>query len=180
MAEANKNDDLEKEAEAFDEQILERIEKGFVPDLRNLKKVAWFYNNPWREPKFAEIQWFPTIDLIISNSVQAGKRALEVGCGNGMLSLEMARNGLSVTGIDLSPKSIEVAEEYSRKNTHLEGFGSLEYICGDFFSAKLSKESFDSIVFFRTLHHFPAVRNSIIIISRHYQILHGNFQISKL
>jgi len=36
---------LEEEAKAFDTQVDERIKHGFVPDLRRLQKVDWFYNN---------------------------------------------------------------------------------------------------------------------------------------
>ncbi|HET9763962.1 MAG TPA: bifunctional 2-polyprenyl-6-hydroxyphenol methylase/3-demethylubiquinol 3-O-methyltransferase UbiG, partial [Casimicrobiaceae bacterium] len=39
----------------------------------------------------------------------AGKRALDVGCGGGILSEAMARAGASVTGIDLSEKALSVA-----------------------------------------------------------------------
>jgi len=39
-----------------------------------------------------------------------GKRVLDVGCGGGLLSEAMARAGATVTGIDLAPLTIEVAE----------------------------------------------------------------------
>ncbi len=40
----------------------------------------------------------------------SGKRALDVGCGGGILSEAMARAGADVTGIDLSDKALAVAE----------------------------------------------------------------------
>jgi 2-polyprenyl-6-hydroxyphenyl methylase / 3-demethylubiquinone-9 3-methyltransferase len=40
----------------------------------------------------------------------AGKRVLDVGCGGGLLSEAMARRGAQVTGIDLGPQTVEVAE----------------------------------------------------------------------
>jgi 2-polyprenyl-6-hydroxyphenyl methylase / 3-demethylubiquinone-9 3-methyltransferase len=40
----------------------------------------------------------------------AGKRALDVGCGGGILAEAMARLGAQVTGIDLSDKALRVAE----------------------------------------------------------------------
>lgn len=150
--------DLQKEAEEFDEHSMARIERGFVPDLRNLQTTEWFYNNPWREPEFAKIQWFPTIFSMINKCLEGGERVLEVGCGNGMISLEMARNGLEVTGVDLSPKSIQVANLYKEKNIHLEKFGSLNYICNDFLTLDFPEQSFDNVVFFRSLHHFPDVQ----------------------
>jgi 2-polyprenyl-6-hydroxyphenyl methylase/3-demethylubiquinone-9 3-methyltransferase len=39
-----------------------------------------------------------------------GKRTLDVGCGGGLLSEAMAARGADVTGIDLAPMTIEVAE----------------------------------------------------------------------
>jgi 2-polyprenyl-6-hydroxyphenyl methylase/3-demethylubiquinone-9 3-methyltransferase len=39
----------------------------------------------------------------------AGKRALDVGCGGGILAEAMARQGAQVTGIDLAEKPIKVA-----------------------------------------------------------------------
>ncbi|MFN2643369.1 MAG: bifunctional 2-polyprenyl-6-hydroxyphenol methylase/3-demethylubiquinol 3-O-methyltransferase UbiG [Burkholderiales bacterium] len=40
----------------------------------------------------------------------AGKRVLDVGCGGGILAEAMAQRGAQVTGIDLSEKSLRVAE----------------------------------------------------------------------
>lgn len=149
------NSDLNEEASAFDKHVNDRIENGFVPDLRNLKKVEWFYNNAWREPEFAKIHWFPILERIIRNAAEKGGKVLEVGCGHGMLSLELARNGLDVTGIDLSPKSIEVANEYRKKNNEADGFGSLEYVCDDFVNRIFPDGYYDNVVFFRSMHHFP-------------------------
>lgn len=151
------DDDLKEEAEAFDRHVSARIENGFIPDLRNLRKVEWFYNNAWREPEFARIHWFPVLEKIIKRAAENGGNVLEVGCGHGMLSLELARNNLKVTGIDLSSKSIETAREYGEKNKDGDNFGSLEYVCDDFMVKDFPEKSFDSIIFFRSLHHFPDI-----------------------
>ena len=144
---------IEQEKAAFDKQTAERIKHGFVPDLRRLKRVEWFYNNVWRDPEFVRIHWMPRINWIIEHAKSRGGRVLELGCGLGMLSLECARNGLEVTGIDLSPKSIEVAIKYKNENPYKDNFGSLDYICGDFTNMDLKHEHFDTVIFFRTLHH---------------------------
>jgi 2-polyprenyl-3-methyl-5-hydroxy-6-metoxy-1,4-benzoquinol methylase len=146
---------IEQEREAFDKQIEERLEHGFIPDLRNLQNVDWFYNNVWREPEFAKIQWMPRINYIIDQVKKRGGRVLEVGCGCGMLALEMARNGLQVVGVDVSPKSIEVANKFKVDNQGSKGFGSLKYHCADISDLDFESEGFDSVVFFRSLHHFP-------------------------
>src|SRR5580693_6865417 len=38
-----------------------------------------------------------------------GKRLLEIGCGTGTDLLQFARAGANVTGVDLTPRSIEIA-----------------------------------------------------------------------
>jgi 2-polyprenyl-6-hydroxyphenyl methylase/3-demethylubiquinone-9 3-methyltransferase len=50
------------------------------------------------------------LDYINRRAVLAGKRVLDVGCGGGLLSEAMAMRGAQVTGLDLAPISIEVAE----------------------------------------------------------------------
>jgi 2-polyprenyl-6-hydroxyphenyl methylase/3-demethylubiquinone-9 3-methyltransferase len=42
-----------------------------------------------------------------------GQRALDVGCGGGILAEAMAKKGASVTGIDLSEKALKVADLHS-------------------------------------------------------------------
>ena len=46
-----------------------------------------------------------------------GKRLLEVGCGEGVVSVQLAHCGARVQGVDLSPRSIEVA----RRRAALQG-----------------------------------------------------------
>lgn len=152
---------IDEEREAFDNQIEERLKHGFIPDLRNLQNVDWFYNNVWREPEFAKIQWMPRINFIIDQVKKTGGQVLEVGCGCGMLSLEMARNGLHVVGVDVSPKSIEVANQFKAENQESEGFGSLKYHCADIADFGFDSDAFDSIVFFRSLHHFPDLQATL-------------------
>ena len=144
---------LKKEAEAFDQQVEERIKHGFIPDLRRLKKVDWFFNNVWRDPEFVRIYLMPKIDVIIDIAKERGGKVIELGCGYGYLSLELARNGLDVMGVDLSPKSIEIAKKFAKENPFIENFGFLKYICTDFLSMDLGENIFDSVIFFGTLHH---------------------------
>jgi 2-polyprenyl-6-hydroxyphenyl methylase/3-demethylubiquinone-9 3-methyltransferase len=56
----------------------------------------------------------------------AGKTALDVGCGAGLLTEPLARLGAKVTGIDASPEVIAVARQ------HAEGMGlAVDYVVGD-------------------------------------------------
>ena len=52
------------------------------------------------------------IDFVLERlELEPGARVLDVACGHGRHSLELARRGFRVTGVDLSPRSIELARE---------------------------------------------------------------------
>ncbi len=56
----------------------------------------------------------------------AGKRALDVGCGAGLLAEPLARLGAAVTGIDAAAENVAVARD------HAAGAGlNIEYLHGD-------------------------------------------------
>jgi 2-polyprenyl-6-hydroxyphenyl methylase/3-demethylubiquinone-9 3-methyltransferase len=67
----------------------------------------------------------------------SGKRALEVGCGGGILSEEIARLGFDTTGIDPSEPSLRVAADHARAGgldiRYLKGVGeSLPFPAGSY------------------------------------------------
>lgn len=51
-------------------------------------------------------------DVAVENPLQ-GISIVDIGCGGGILSESMARLGASVTGIDIVPKSLQVARQHS-------------------------------------------------------------------
>ncbi len=55
------------------------------------------------------------IDKIDINFL-GGVNCLDIGCGGGILSEKLKRLGASVTGIDASKKSIEIAKEHAKKS----------------------------------------------------------------
>ena len=52
---------------------------------------------------------------------------LEIGCGPGYISLELARFGYDVVGIDLSAHCIKIAQDFADLDPHIGERGSLEY-----------------------------------------------------
>ena len=62
------------------------------------------------------------LDFIDRHSPLAGKKALDVGCGGGLLAEAMARRGAEVTGIDMGEAPLEVARLHA-----LESGVAVEY-----------------------------------------------------
>lgn len=80
-------------------------------------------------------------------------KALDLGCGSGFWSVELARRGWEVTGIDLVPKAIERAE-HRAKEAHAEA----RFVAGDM--TELSRSGvgtgFDFVWDFGALHGLKA------------------------
>jgi hypothetical protein len=53
------------EAEAFDNQIVERINNGHLPDLRYNTKCDYFYNNSWRHPEYVKLDFGDQFNLLM-------------------------------------------------------------------------------------------------------------------
>jgi 2-polyprenyl-3-methyl-5-hydroxy-6-metoxy-1,4-benzoquinol methylase len=64
--------------------------------------------------------------LIQNLNCARGAHVLDVPCGNGRLSFELANRGYRVTGIDIAEEFIEEA-----RSAALEGNASIEFIVGD-------------------------------------------------
>ena len=59
-----------------------------------------------------EIPYDAYVELIVAATGGIeGKRILDIGCGTGLLSVKLAKQGAEVTGVDLSADMLAVAEE---------------------------------------------------------------------
>jgi 2-polyprenyl-3-methyl-5-hydroxy-6-metoxy-1,4-benzoquinol methylase len=84
----------------------------------------------------------------------AGKKVLEIGCGIGTDTVNFARNGATVTAVDLSPQSLDLARR------RVEVYGLQDQV--HFFSGSAEEltsfvpvETYDLIYSFGVIHHTP-------------------------
>lgn len=79
-----------------------------------------------------------------------GKRVLDVGCGDGLNSAMLAVMGAEITGVDISPKSIELAQRRADENGVAD---KIKFICSPIETAELPEQYFDIIWGDSVLHH---------------------------
>jgi SAM-dependent methyltransferase len=90
-----------------------------------------------------------------------GAMLLEVGCGMGTDLLQFARGGAKVTGVDLTPRSIETSRH------HLELYGQTgEFAIADCERLPFVDESFDVAYSNGVLHHTPDTAGAVREIHR--------------
>jgi 2-polyprenyl-6-hydroxyphenyl methylase/3-demethylubiquinone-9 3-methyltransferase len=98
--------------------------------------------NPWRVPYFRK-----TLEKRYGQDLSI-VRLLDIGCGGGVLTEEFAAMGCQVTGIDLSPRSIEIARLHAAR-TGL----SIEYRVGTATQLSFEPASFDAVSCCDVLEH---------------------------
>jgi ubiquinone/menaquinone biosynthesis C-methylase UbiE len=94
------------------------------------------------------VTYAPWMKQAIGFERYPGKRLLEVGFGTGTDLLQFARGGAIVTGIDLTPRSIEIA----RRRLEVYGLAG-EFAIGDGENLSFPDASFDVVYSFGVLHH---------------------------
>lgn len=90
--------------------------------------------------------------------IQPNWRVLEIGCSSGSVSLEMARRGAHVEGIDVAAEAINIAQAYAAAHPPQ---GRLEYRLADINCDPLPESHYDLIVALGVLHHLVDVRAAL-------------------
>ncbi len=97
----------------------------------------------------------------ICAQMRAGDAVLDAGCGDGSLSILLAKKGCVVTGCDISPSNIKKAKRRAE-----EVGVNIHFIEGDAESLPFPDASFDCVVSCHILEHLPHFEKGLAEISR--------------
>jgi ubiquinone biosynthesis O-methyltransferase len=125
-----------------------RVLKVFAPQrarMRNIVRTAEQYDMVEKENErfFLSLYMHFITDRIRRSFGQKGLKILDAGCGQGRLSIALAKEGHDVTGIDLSSSAIDAAKQYALR----EG-AKIRFLGGNLESGLkgLAAESYDCVI----------------------------------
>jgi demethylmenaquinone methyltransferase/2-methoxy-6-polyprenyl-1,4-benzoquinol methylase len=81
----------------------------------------------------------------IAATLEAGQRVLDLGCGTGALAVLLARKGVQVTGVDISPAMLDQAAQRAREED-LEDLIMLRELGAVDLDVAFADGSFDAVV----------------------------------
>jgi len=149
--------------ETQDEELKERVREYWDshPCGTQFTQLEWGSKEFFEEVERFRYETQPFMKKIAGFDQFAGKKLLEVGCGLGTDLLQFAKGGAHVTGVDLTPHSIELV----KKRFELEGI-AVDARVSDAENLPFENNSFDVVYSFGVLHHTPNTQKAIDEIRR--------------
>lgn len=123
-------------------------------------------NDPFRDPPMLQ-EYMSRWDgerFIEAMELTKNKKVLEIGIGTGRIAVKVAPFCMSITGIDISQKTIERAKE------NLKEYKNISFICDDFSDFRFT-ETFDVIYSSLTMMHF---KNKATVITKIDKLLNDD------
>jgi 2-polyprenyl-3-methyl-5-hydroxy-6-metoxy-1,4-benzoquinol methylase len=150
---ADYTEKIKKEAEFWGKETRSSLKHGLPSsvDYRHGTKLKREDSPYWDDPELDNFVRGKYRRRIIRDALEAGPEALDLCCGNGWLSLELARSGSRVTGMDVSEERIDVANKYARSDSSITG--AVEFLAGDLNHAGFEEGRYDVVTAWDGLHH---------------------------
>jgi ubiquinone/menaquinone biosynthesis C-methylase UbiE len=95
--------------------------------------------------------------------VPAGATVIDSGCGEGVLSVLLAKNGCIVTGVDMSEPNIAAAKKYAEEQGVAD---KCTFLVGDAEALPVPDKSFDYAVSSHVLEHVPVFEQGAAELAR--------------
>ena len=151
----NYEDKIQKEAEFWGREC--RHKKGTCPN------PVFFYD----DPDIEEMLRGKYKQLIIDKATEKPtNRVLELGCGQGWLSLEVAMKGVQVDAYDISPPLIEMAKEQSKEYHQIPSFRPPNFGVKDLNKVTFEPETYDVVMIWDALHHIIEAERLLIEVKK--------------
>lgn len=170
------NYNLDNEAKYFDDLISKRTQNDRIPITADLQNAT--FHEPVSEKEFISekhgqnelcdinIQKLKIgihINKAIDELVNSPKGSiLDVGCGPGWLSLELARRGRNCIGYDISKHAIEYARNYYQYRSKIEELANIDYFNKNISEASLKNLNISSVIGWSAFHHLADPEKFII------------------
>lgn len=94
----------------------------------------------------------PAEQALLRHVPPGARTGLDVGCGDGVLTRALARRGVAMLAIDVSPKMIDLARARTDRGM------MVDYRVGDFMTLSLPPAAFDVVMSVNTVHHMELER----------------------
>jgi ArsR family transcriptional regulator len=142
--------------------------KWYARDMRTLKKVledrsersrAFFNSQAVQNMPSPGQTWRALCHGLIR--LLRGQRIVDLGCGNGRLSVLLAQAGNAVIGVDNSEEQIRLARSHPAADGPFAAGGSLEFRQAPMEETGLPGGGFDSVILSQSLHHAAKPKEAI-------------------
>jgi ubiquinone/menaquinone biosynthesis C-methylase UbiE len=115
----------------------------------------------WRRPYLIELTYADNFHLVRDSIRGNNLKILEIGCGTGFMSLELARMGHDVVGIDRNERILRLARRTMETDPYQKTRGGLRYETADVDKWSDFGEKYDLVLFSRVLHDLSHPRTTL-------------------
>jgi SAM-dependent methyltransferase len=153
---------LDQEGEYWGQEVDKALKKG-IPFTVDMRRAEHIYVH--RGPGLPQQQYYdPETERLMNgdlyqyvfdqiNKISEQANVLVLTCGAGGLSLEIARQGHHVLGVDISQRAIEIAKAFAERDPSKKSSASLDYKVVDLNRVELPPSTYDVVLAWDGLHH---------------------------